>query len=129
MRRRYVSRRDFLKGLGLSTAIAPFIPTLDHFAEAAGFPQRLLLTFAPNGTILDSFWPTGSETAFTFPSGCITEPLKPYQASTIFAKNMTRTNSPRSGPHDGPMGTLWTGSQLIAADEYPTGPSIDQILV
>jgi hypothetical protein len=74
-------RREFLKLLGVSSVVLPFVPYLNQMAEAApaGFPKRLVLTFAPNGTIEQQFWPTGTEKQFTFPSGCVTAPLAPYK--------------------------------------------------
>jgi hypothetical protein len=128
MRRPTPTRRDLLAGLGLSAAVAPFVPYLDRFAEAAtAAPRRLLLTFAPNGTIESRFWPTGGEETFTFPTGCITEPLAPFRRSLIFARNLKRARPPRSGPHEGPMASLWTGSTLDAAG-LPRNGSIDQLI-
>src|SRR4051794_7042093 len=109
------SRRNFLKALGLSASLAPFVPYLNRQAEAAavpGFPRRLLLTFAPNGTVESKFWPVGTETQFTFPAGQITESLAPYRSSLIFPKNLTRQTPRGGGPHERAMGSLWTGSSL-----------------
>jgi hypothetical protein len=128
MRRPAPTRRELLAGLGLSAAVAPFVPYLDRFAEAAtAAPRRLLLTFAPNGTVESRFWPTGAEETFTFPAGCITEPLSPFRRSLIFAKNLKRARPPRSGPHEGPMASLWTGSSLDA-NGLPRSGSIDQLI-
>jgi hypothetical protein len=124
------SRRRFLAKLGLSAAVAPFVPMLDRFARAAStgaFPARLLLTFAPNGTREHLFWPTGGEETFTFGADCITAPLAPYRSSLIFPKGLARARPPRSGPHEGPMASLWTGSS-VGADGFPKSPSIDQII-
>ena len=134
MPRSVSDRRAFLKALGVSAALSPFIPYLDGIAEAADatFPKRLLLTFAPNGTVEDRFWPTGSEQQFSFAKGAITEPLAPYRASLIFPKNLTRQKPHGGGPHEGAMASLWTGSSLVADTpgefEYANGPSIDQII-
>jgi hypothetical protein len=135
-------RREFLKGLGVSSVLLPFVPTLNRMAEASGplsgpsgFPRRLLLTFAPNGTIEQQFWPTGSEQQFSFPSGCITAPLAPFQSSLILAKGLTRSRARGDGgPHETAMGSLWTGASLLLNPagmngyEYASGPSIDQII-
>ncbi len=134
MSARFRDRRTFLKALGLSAALSPFVPYLDRIAEAAGatFPKRLVLTFAPNGTVESQFWPTGSEQQFVFPKGAVTEPLAPYRASLIFPKNLTRQKPRGASPHEGAMASLWTGSSL---NQDPTGnyafaksPSIDQIV-
>ncbi len=134
MNQRHRERRKFLKALGLSAALSPFIPYLDRMAEAAGatFPKRLVLAFAPNGTIESRFWPTGSESGFTFPKGAVTESLAPYRASLIFPQNLTRPKPRGGGPHEAAMASLWTGSSM-ATDasgnyEYAQSPSIDQII-
>ena len=131
---RFRDRRAFLRTLGVSVALSPFIPYLDRIAEAAGatFPKRLVLTFAPNGTVQERFWPTGSESQFTFPKGAITESLAPYRTSLIFPKNLTRTKPRGASPHEGAMASLWTGSSLLDDGKggyaFAKGPSIDQIL-
>ncbi len=135
-------RREFLKLLGVSGALLPFVPYLNQMAEAAGssgspsgFPRRLLLTFAPNGTIESQFWPTGTETQFFFSKGCITAPLAPYKSSLILAKGLNRSRQHAGGgPHETAMGGLWTGASLLpdpsgmGGYEYASGPSIDQII-
>jgi len=134
MHSRSKTRRTFLKALGLSTALSPFIPYLDGMAEAASatFPKRLLLTFAPNGTIESRFWPSGSEQGFTFPPGVITEPLAPFRNSLIFPKNLARKKPRGGGPHEVAMASLWTASSLnensAGGFDFAKSPSIDQIL-
>jgi hypothetical protein len=141
-RRARPGRRELLKLLGVSGVLLPFVPCLDRTAEAAGpdggtagFPRRLLLTFAPNGTIESQFWPSGTEQQFSFPNGCVTAPLAPYRSSLILAKGLTRSRQRAGGgPHETAMGCLWTGASLIAnasgtnGYEYANGPSIDQII-
>jgi hypothetical protein len=130
------TRRHFLRTLGISAGLAPFVPYLNQRAEAADatFPDRLLLTFAPNGTVESKFWPVGNETAFTFPSGQITASLEPYRASLMFVKNLTRAKGHGGGPHENAMGSLWTGSSLgLSSDQsggygFPKSASIDQII-
>src|SRR3954467_7233447 len=100
------TRRNFLKALGLSAGLAPFVPYLNRRAEAAaasGFPQRLLLTFAPNGTVESRFWPTGGEENFTFAKGQITESLAPFRSSLIFPKGLNRAVG-RGSVHGRAMG-------------------------
>ncbi len=131
---RDLDRRRFLRMLGVSLALGPFVPYLNRRAEAAlgTFPRRLLLTFAPNGTVEEKFWPVGTETAFTFPVGQITEPLAPFQKSLIFAKNLTRTKPRGGGPHEVAMGSLFTGASLnpdgAGGYGFPNSASLDQII-
>jgi hypothetical protein len=122
-------RRSFLQSLGVSAALAPFLPRFDAEAEAQSgeFPRRLLLVFTGNGTLADQFWPTGSETGFSFGAGSITEPLAPFRDKLLFPQNLRRLTS-GSGAHEKNMGGLWTASELVEVNGYPTGPSVDQII-
>jgi hypothetical protein len=121
-------RRKFLQAMGLGAA-APFVPFLDREAEAqdGGFPRRLLLIFTGNGTLADQFWPTGTETNFSFGAGSITEPLAPFKSKLLFPKGLRRVTS-GSGAHEKNMGGLWTCCKLVATNGYPTGPSVDQVI-
>ena len=122
-------RRNFLQALGLSAAAAPFVPYFNREAEAQdnGFPRRLLLVFTGNGTLANQFWPTGTETNFTFAPGSITEPLAPFKSKLLFPKGLRRITS-GSGAHEKNMGGLWTCCKLVATNGYPTGPSVDQVI-
>jgi hypothetical protein len=122
-------RRDILGALGAGAALAPFVPFLNRRAEAAGtFPRRLLLVFSGNGTVEDQFWPVGNGTNFTFKPGSITEPLAPYAKKLIFPRGLHRITS-GSGAHEQNIGGLWTGCGLVSGFGYPSGPSIDQVIV
>jgi hypothetical protein len=121
-------RRDFLAAAGAG-ALAPFVPVLNRRAEAAGaFPKRLLLVFSGNGTVEEQFWPVGEGTNFTFKPGSITEPLAPYAKKLIFPRGLHRKTS-GSGAHEQNIGGLWTGCGLVSGFGYPSGPSIDQVIV
>jgi len=122
-------RRHFLKAMGLSAAAAPFLPYFNREAEAQDntFPRRLLLIFTGNGTLANQFWPTGTETNFSFAPGSITEPLAPYKSKLLFPKGLRRLTS-GSGAHEKNMGGLWTCCKLVATNGYPTGPSVDQVI-
>src|SRR5262249_2694671 len=58
----------------------------------------------------------------------------PYRKQLIFAKNLNRQKPHGGGPHEGAMGSLWTGSSLNMSpggtDGYgfPNSASIDQII-
>ena len=92
---RPLCRRNFLQAMGLGAAMSPFVPFLDREAEAQdnGFPRRLLLIFTGNGTLANEFWPTGTETSFSFGTGSITEPLAPFKAKLLFPKGLRRVTS------------------------------------
>jgi hypothetical protein len=120
------SRRQLLRALGVSAAAAPFIPALDGWAAPAPI-KRLLTVFSPHGIIPENYWPSGSETAFTFAPGSILEPMKPHQADMIIFKGLVRATS-GPGDHERCAGNLWTGTTLAPGSQDASGPSIDQIV-
>jgi hypothetical protein len=121
------SRRTLLKALGVSAAASPFVPALDGWAAAAGSPQRMFLLYSPHGVIPQNYWPTGSETAFNFPTGGILEPLAPYKDQMVIYKGLKRdTRGP--GDHERCFCNMWTGTALAPGTQEGNGPSIDQIV-
>jgi hypothetical protein len=120
-------RRDFLAAAGAG-ALAPFVPVLNARAQSSGFPRRLLLVFSGNGTLENQFWPVGDGASFMFKPGSITEPLAPYAKKLIFPRGLHRKTM-GSGAHEQNIGALWTGCGLVSGFGYPSGPSIDQVIV
>ena len=122
---RALSRRALLRAMGVSAAAAPFIPVLDGWAATPA--RRLLLLFSPHGVIPETYWPTGSETSFSFPAGGILEPFTPHKADMVVFKGLKRPTRGR-GAHEIVMGNLWTGTGLALPTQDANGPSIDQII-
>jgi hypothetical protein len=122
------SRRKLLKALGMTAAAAPFVPTLDGWAAPnATPPLRMYLLYSPHGVIPGNYWPSGSETAFTFPAGGILEPLTPYKDQMLIFKGLKRdTRGP--GDHERCFCNIWTGTALAPGTQEGNGPSIDQIV-
>jgi hypothetical protein len=121
------SRRQLLKALGVSAAAAPFVPVLHGWAEAQTAPKRIFMLFSPHGVIPDAYWPTGSETAFNFPTGGILEPLAAHKSDMVIYKGLKRdTRGP--GDHERCFCNMWTGTALAPGSQEANGPSIDQII-
>jgi hypothetical protein len=118
------SRRQLLRALGVSAAAAPLIPALD--AWGADPIKRLALVFSPHGVIPADYWPTGTETSFTFPAGGILEPLLPHKQDLLILKGVNRKVAGKSGLHEVAFGTLWTGNTTIGDDGGAA--SVDQIV-
>ena len=73
-RRSRFNRRTWLKGLGASAALTPFVP-LPESRAAEGAPLRLLLLFTGNGVVRDRFTPSGTEDDWS-----LSETLEPLAA-------------------------------------------------
>ncbi len=110
-----LTRRHFLRQLGLSAAALPFLPTLPSLAKgtSAVKPQRIIFMFTPNGTIPPDFWP--DETGPGFKLKRILEPLAPFRDRMITLKGVS--NKIR-GDGDGHMRGI---SCLLTADELLPG--------
>ena len=54
-----MKRREFIRNLGISTALLPFISGLPSLASASAGArkQRLIVMFSPNGIVPATFWP------------------------------------------------------------------------
>ncbi|HZO12316.1 MAG TPA: DUF1552 domain-containing protein, partial [Polyangiaceae bacterium] len=75
---RCLSRRSFLTGLGAGVALSPFLPLFNTSAQEELIPRRVIFLFSPNGTIFNTWKPSGTENDFTF--GAILAPLESYKS-------------------------------------------------
>ena len=119
-----LNRRQLLKVLGVGAAAAPLIPSLDAWGQAAD-KKRLLLVFSSSGTVPETWYPTGTETAWTFPKGGSLEPLAKHQQNMIMLKGLAR-GAGGGGGHEQSMGGLWTGN--VCASSVAQAASVDQII-
>ncbi|RYF37902.1 MAG: twin-arginine translocation signal domain-containing protein [Cytophagaceae bacterium] len=63
-----LTRRHFLRNLGISAAALPFLAGLPDLTGAT-LPQRrqrLIIMFSPNGTLPKHFWPDQEGESFEF---------------------------------------------------------------
>ncbi|HEX3770325.1 MAG TPA: DUF1552 domain-containing protein [Polyangiaceae bacterium] len=101
-------------------------------------PKRLVVVFSANGTIFNSWLPTGTETSFTLSP--ILQPLAPYQKK-LLVLNGVNVKSAGNGPGDDHMkgmGHMLTGIELLSGTTmggagtpagFAGGISIDQRVV
>ncbi len=135
----HYDRRSFLRDLGVSAAIAPFLGGLSSlFAADAVAPrrQRLIVMFSPNGTIPDEFWPDVS------PDGPpvfkrILEPLDAFRDRTLILRGISNQVRGDGDSHMRGMSCLLTGTELFPGNiqggshtpaGWASGISIDQEL-
>ena len=130
-----ISRR---KLLGASAALAgtAFLPRSVWAATAP--PKRLVVVFSANGTIFNSWLPTGTEASFTLSP--ILSALAPFQKK-LLVLNGINVKSAGFGPGDDHMkgmGHMLTGIELLPGDTmggagtpagFAGGISIDQRIV
>ncbi|MEZ6061554.1 MAG: DUF1552 domain-containing protein [Planctomycetaceae bacterium] len=130
------TRRQFLRQLGLASAVLPFISNLSSFASpAAGAvrKQRLVVMFSPNGTVPWDFWPDEEGESFTLKR--ILEPLAAHRDRMLVLHGLCDKVRGDGDNHMRGMGCLLTGTELFPGNiqggsdtpaGWASGISIDQ---
>jgi hypothetical protein len=134
-----LARRTVLRGAGVALAL-PFLdamrPRVALSAQAAA-PKRFVVFFSANGTIMDQWQPTGTETDFTLSP--LLAPLEAHKADLLIMRGLNNEAAHIYNPnaHDASMTTMLTGDALVLGpsgtgraghvlDGTCNGPSIDQ---
>lgn len=118
------SRRGFIKKLGGAAVLAsPFLSFLQGETRADGDhnAQRLVVFFSPNGSILEHWRPSGSESSFNFPAGSILEPLSAWKERLLVIDGLDFKGATN---HEGGMAEMLTGGGGAAS--MTRGQSLDQ---
>jgi hypothetical protein len=130
-----VTRREFLRDLGLSAAAWPFLlnlPGLAH-ADASHPKRRLIVMFSPNGVVPDTFWPDEIGRAYTLKESLA--PLAPFQDRTLILHGVCDRVRGDGDSHMRGIGCLLTGTELFPGNiqggsdtpaGWASGISIDQ---
>lgn len=139
-----LTRRQFLRGLGVAVALPVFESALTPVARAAGVanlpggpaatpsgaPLRMAFVYFPNGAHQGNWWPQGEGANFQF--GPTMAPLEPLRDSIqvlggLDHKNATAGND-GAGDHARANATFLTGARARKTDstDIQVGISIDQ---
>jgi len=131
------SRREFLKYLGVSSAVAPFLWNLPEvgFANVVSGrrKQRLIVMFSPNGIVPKNFWP--DEEGGDFKLKPILKPLEKYKDQMLIMNGVSNKIRGDGDSHMRGMGCLLTGIELFPGNiqggshtpaGWAKGLSIDQ---
>lgn len=130
-------RRRFLKSLGVSSAVAPFLWNLPEMGFAnivdSGRKKRLVIMFSPNGVVPKQFWP--DETGSRFRLKRILAPLEKYKNRMLVLNGVCNKIRGDGDSHMRGMGCLLTGIELFPGNiqggshtpaGWAKGISIDQ---
>jgi hypothetical protein len=140
-RRASLSRRRFLKGLGVCVALPAMESLLPARAWAGaaagealaitptGAPLRTAFVYFPNGAIPAAWWPTGEGTAFEL--GPTLQPLEPMKSLVQVMAGLDHRNAyggkDGGGDHARANGVFLTGVRIKkSATDVHAGTSIDQ---
>ncbi len=132
---RHNSRRDFLRHLSVSAAVAPFVmnSTSLGFTAAKQRKQRLVIIFSPNGVVPNEFWPDQQGTDFELKE--ILKPLEPFKSRTLITHGVDDRVRGDGDNHMRGIGCLLTGCELFPGNVqggsdtpagWSSGLSIDQ---
>ena len=131
----HFSRRNFLKGLGISSATLPFINGLPSIqAKNANLAKkRLIIMFSPNGTLPGDFWPDSQGDSIALKP--IMEPLSEFKDDILTLKGVHNKVGGDGDDHMKGIGCLLTGRRLHRGNiqggghtpaGWASGISIDQ---
>src|SRR5258708_17212838 len=129
-RSRSISRRSVLAATGASALLLPLLHQEESFAQASAFPKRIIFLVTGNGTIENSFWPTGQEGNLTLPE--ITSPLEKHKARLLFPRGIDMRVWAEGNPFGGNgdahhnFGAILTATKLATGDppHDPGGPGL-----
>jgi hypothetical protein len=130
-----LTRRRFLRDVGVSAAVLPFVMGLPSLglAKTAARKHRLILMFSPNGIVPNVFWPDEQGEEFTLKR--ILEPLTPFKKQTLILKGISNKVRGDGDGHMRGMSCLLTGIELFPGNiqggsdtpaGWASGISIDQ---
>ena len=108
----HLSRRNFLKGLGVSSAALPFINGLPGLQakNTDHSKKRLIVMFSPNGTLPGEFWPEPLEDSIALKP--IMEPLSEFKDDILTLKGVHNKVGGDGDDHMKGIGCLLTGRRL-----------------
>ena len=130
MNRKRFSRRTLLAATGASSLLLPLLHQERGFGADPVIPKRIIFVVTGNGTIEDSFWPTGSEGNITLAE--ISSPLEAHKQKLIFPKGIDlrvwAEDNPFGGNGDAHhcWGSVLTGTKPATGDppHDPGGPGL-----
>jgi hypothetical protein len=108
-----LTRRRFLRNLGISAAALPFLAGLPSItgAPVPQRRQRVVIMFSPNGTLPSDFWPDQQGECFDFKP--ILAPLAPFKDRTLLVNGLHNKVRGDGDSHMRGMSCLLTGSELL----------------
>ena len=131
-----ITRRRFLRDLGVSAAVAPLLGSLAAFSradESRRRKQRLVVMFSPNGVVPGAFWPDKEGPDFALKP--ILEPLAPFRDRLLTLHGVGDRIRGDGDNHMRGIGCLLTGIELFPGNiqggshtpaGWASGISIDQ---
>ena len=123
-----LSRRAVLRGAGSLAIALPWLEAMqpERTAQAATAAKRFFHVYAPGGTVLAQWTPTGTEAAPVLSP--ILKPLEPVKSKLLIVGGMDMVSAVGEQHQAGIIALLTGTSQSTSGGKYSLGPSIDQVL-
>jgi Protein of unknown function (DUF1552) len=136
---RYATRREFMRQVGLSPAVFPFLLNLPELHIASNEKnetprkQRIIFMFSPNGVVPKTFWPEKDGAKFSLPESLA--PLEPFKDRSLILHGLCNKIKSDGDGHLRGIGCLLTGTELFPGNiqggsdtpaGWAKGISIDQ---
>jgi hypothetical protein len=129
---RQISRRRFLRGVGVAMAL-PWLESIPVWGAdlakdgAPGpFPKRFAALFMGNGINSKHWWAKGAGTEMEL--GKSLEPMAPLKAKMNFITGLFNKHATGVGIHPGQTGNILSGASLQRGAVLKGGISMDQVL-
>lgn len=127
------TRREFLRDVGASAAMLPFVTNLPSLAVWGKRKQRLVIIFSPDGVVPSAFWPDEEGANFALKPSL--KPLEAFKERTLILHGVSDRVRGDGDNHMRGIGCLLTGSELFPGNVqggsdtpagWSSGISIDQ---
>src|SRR5438094_1984224 len=128
----YLTRRTFLRGLGVTMAL-PWFESLPVWGDeprankrASEAPIRLGVMFSGNGFHTKEWWAKGEGKEMEL--GNVLAPLTDFREKMLFIRGLYNAEAQKGNIHSSQTGNLLSGAPLASGGEIRSGTSIDQLL-
>jgi Protein of unknown function (DUF1552) len=132
MSHHYLSRRTFLRGIGVTMAL-PWLESFNVWGDesvasppASEAPVRLAVLFAGNGFHSKEWWAWGNGKQMEL--GKVLTPLNNFREKMLFVRGLFNAEALKGNIHSSQTGNLLSGAPLASGGEIRSGTSIDQLL-
>jgi hypothetical protein len=132
MHTHHLSRRVFLRGIGVSMAL-PWLESFHVWGDeprrnrsASDAPVRMATVFSGNGFHSKQWWARGEGRAMEL--GQVLEPLRDYRQKMLFVSGLFHAEARKGNIHSSQTGNLLSGAPIAAGGEIRSGTSFDQLL-
>jgi hypothetical protein len=127
-----VSRRTFLRGLGVSMAL-PWLESLTVWGDEAKphepgsqAPTRMAILFSGCGYHSHEWWAKGQGS--TMELGRVLHPIADFRDRLVFIRGLYNAEALKGNIHSSQTGNLLSGAPLSSGGTIRSGTSVDQVV-